>query len=249
MEPYPRCSLRSTLQSVSDESSQEPRFDSHQDSREESHEDVGQVLKMGLAESVGTRITRDTDSSGDIDFVNDGRVDRLTGLDAPEIFYLMLNREIALTDRKVNRKLLLITFTLKSRTPAATTAAQLIKLAQLIRSATRSEESISRLGRMTFVVILGVDMSPELDQEASESVLDYKYAAIAKRYSDQIGNFLDTENNQSLDQSNAPDIPPGSGLPTRCVADSESQTTYVDIDYFEREVGESLLDFLERAGV
>ena len=186
---------------------------------------------------------------GDVDFVNDGRVDRLTGLDAPEIFYLMLNREIASTDRKVNRKLLLITFTLRSRTPLATTASQLITLAQLLRSATRSEEIISRLGRMTFVIVLGVDTSPEFEQEASESALDYKYAAIAKRYSDQISKFLDTENSQSPYQSNAPDIPSGSGLPTRFVADSESPSTYVDIDFFEREVGESLLNFLERAGV
>jgi len=94
---------------VSDERSQAPRFDSHQDSHEESREDAGEFLDAVLAESDGTGITDETDSLGDIDFVNDGRVDRLTGLDAPEIFYLMLNREIASTDRKVNRKLLLIT--------------------------------------------------------------------------------------------------------------------------------------------
>ena len=234
---------------MSDERSQASRFDSRQDSHEESHEAAGEFLDTVWAESAGTGITDETDSLGDIDFVNDGRVDRLTGLDAPEIFYLMLNREIASTDRKVNRKLLLITFTLKSRTPLATTAAQMITLAQLLRSATRSEEIISRLGRMTFVIVLGVDTSPEFEQEASESALDYKYAAIAKRYSDQISKFLDTENSQSPYQSNAPDIPSGSGLPTRFVADSESPSTYVDIDYFEREVGESLLDFLERAGV
>jgi hypothetical protein len=155
------------------------------------------------------------DTSPEVDFANDGRVDRLTGLDAAEIFYLMLSKEFASADRRMNQAIFLITFTLRSQASAVAIATQLIALSQILRRATRSEELLTRLGKMTFVVALGVDLESTSDSTStsrvdselttelvsedasreeigdSQSDIKLKYAAIVKRYSNQVKEFLD----------------------------------------------------------
>ena len=213
------------------------------------------------------------DTSPEVDFANDGRVDRLTGLDAAEIFYLMLSKEFASADRRMNQAIFLITFTLRSQASAAAIATQLIALSQILRRATRSEELLTRLGRMTFVVALGVDLEPtpeptpeltstsrvdsELTTELvsedasleevgeSQSKVKLKYAAIVKRYSNQVKEFLDLGVSPMLNAS----TPGDANFHTRVGAVVGQEHSYVDIKGFERVAGETLLDFLERAEV
>ena len=213
------------------------------------------------------------DTSLEVDFANDGRVDRLTGLDAAEIFYLMLSKEFASADRRMNQAIFLITFTLRSQASAAAIATQLIALSQILRRATRSEELLTRLGRMTFVVALGVDLesTPEstsdststsrVDSELmtepvsedasreevgdSHSKVKLKYAAIVKRYSNQVEEFLDLGVSPMLNAS----TPGDANFHTRVGAGVGQEHSYVDIKGFERFAGETLLDFLERAEV
>ena len=217
------------------------------------------------------------DTSPEVDFANDGRVDRLTGLDAAEIFYLMLSKEFASADRRMNQAIFLITFTLRSQASAAAIATQLIDLSQILRRATRSEELLTRLGRMTFVVALGVDLesTPEstsdstsdststsrVDSELttelvsedasreeigdSQSNIKLKYAAIVKRYSNQVKEFLDLGVSPILNAS----TPGDANFHTRVSAGVGQEHSYVDIKGFERIAGETLLDFLERAEV
>ena len=217
------------------------------------------------------------DTSLEVDFANDGRVDRLTGLDAAEIFYLMLSKEFASADRRMNQAIFLITFTLRSQASAAAIATQLIALSQILRRATRSEEFLTRLGRMTFVVALGVDLesTPEstsdstsdststsrVDSELttelvsedasrkeigdSQSNIKLKYAAIVKRYSNQVKEFLDLGVSPILNAS----TPGDANFHTRVGAGVGQEHSYVDIRGFERIAGETLLDFLERAEV
>ncbi|NDB07866.1 MAG: hypothetical protein EBX97_04175 [Actinobacteria bacterium] len=209
------------------------------------------------------------DTSPEVDFANDGRVDRLTGLDAAEIFYLMLSKEFASADRRMNQAIFLITFTLRSQASAAAIATQLIALSQILRRATRSEELLTRLGKMTFVVALGVDLesTPEststsrVDSELttelvsedaspeeigdSQSNVKLKYAAIVKRYSNQVKEFLDLGTSPMLNAS----TPGDANFHTRVGAGVGQEHSYVDIKGFERVAGETLLDFLERAEV
>jgi GGDEF domain-containing protein len=213
------------------------------------------------------------DTSPEVDFANDGRVDRLTGLDAAEIFYLMLSKEFASADRRMNQAIFLITFTLRSQASAAAIAAQLIALSQILRRATRSEELLTRLGRMTFVVALGVDLesTPESTPESkstsrvdselttelvsedasleevgeSQSKVKLKYAAIVKRYSNQVEEFLDLGVSPMLNAS----TPEDANFHTRVGAGVGQEHSYVDIKGFERIAGETLLNFLERAEV
>jgi GGDEF domain-containing protein len=205
----------------------------------------------------------------EVDFANDGRVDRLTGLFAPEMFYLMLERELASMDRRANRSILLITFTLRSRSSVATKTAQLITLAQVLQSITRTEGLLSRLGRMTFIVVLGVDSDLEIELENSASQLQSKYSAIIKRYSDQIQAVFDVSLLPNWKESFSADRELGNqGVGEKVVRNAEvgnqsawsgpntivgkegsEESTFVDIDYLERRAGESLLDLLERARV
>ncbi|MEY4105337.1 MAG: hypothetical protein RLZZ478_700 [Actinomycetota bacterium] len=229
------------------------------------------------------------DTSLEVDFANDGRVDRLTGLDAAEIFYLMLSKEFASADRRMNQAIFLITFTLRSQASAAAIATQLIALSQILRRATRSEELLTRLGKMTFVVALGVDLesTPESTPEStsgstsestsgstseststsrvdsklmtelvsedasreevgdSHSKVKLKYAAIVKRYSNQVKEFLDLGASPMLNAA----TPGDANFHTRVGAGVGQEHSYVDIKGFERIAGENLLDFLERAEV
>lgn len=209
------------------------------------------------------------DTSLEVDFANDGRVDRLTGLDAAEIFYLMLRKEFASADRRMNQAIFLITFTLRSQASAAAIAAQLIALSQILRRATRSEELLTRLGKMTFVVALGVDLestsestsTSRVDSELmtelvsedasrkeigdSQSNIKLKYAAIVKRYSNQVKEFLVLGASPMVNAS----TPEDANFHTRVGAGVGQEHSYVDIRGFERIAGETLLDFLERAEV
>lgn len=196
----------------------------------------------------------DVAGESEVDFANDGRVDRLTGLDAPEIFYLMLEREIASLDRRANRSMILMTFTLKSRASVVAMATQLITLAQVLRKATRAEDFLSRLGRMTFVVVLGVEVDRGVDSDDSKSQLEAKYSAITKRYSDQVKEMLELSVGPDLFYSSSSGRRGGieverSGSHSRVASETGEKSAYVDIDYFERRAGESLLDLLERAKV
>lgn len=206
---------------------------------------VGASDVVGESDGVG---------ESEVDFANDGRVDRLTGLDAPEIFYLMLEREIASLDRRANRSMLLMTFTLKSRTSVAALAVQLITLAKVLRKATRAEDFLSRLGRMTFVVVLGVEVDRRIGVDDSKLQLEAKYSAITKRYSDHVREMLEPSIGPDSFDSNSSGRRRGieverSGSHTRVASETGEKSTYVDIDYFERRAGESLLDLLERAKV
>jgi len=213
------------------------------------------------------------DTSLEVDFANDGRVDRLTGLDAAEIFYLMLSKEFASADRRMNQAIFLITFTLRSQASAAAIATQLIALSQILRRATRSEELLTRLGKMTFVVALGVDLESTVESTSeststsrvdselttelvsedasreeigdSQSNIKLKYAAIVKRYSNQVKEFLDLGVSPILNAS----TPGDANFHTRVSAGVGQEHSYVDIKGFERIAGETLLDFLERAEV
>jgi GGDEF domain-containing protein len=213
------------------------------------------------------------DTSLEVDFANDGRVDRLTGLDAAEIFYLMLSKEFASADRRMNQAIFLITFTLRSQASAAAIATQLIALSQILRRATRSEELLTRLGKMTFVVVLGVDLESTSDSKSdskstsrvdselttelvsedasleeigdSQSKVKLKYAAIVKRYSNQVEEFLDLGVSPMLNAS----TPGDANFHTRVGAGVGQEHSYVDIKGFERFAGETLLNFLERAEV
>ena len=79
----------------------------------------------------------------------------------------------------------------------------------------------------------------------SHSKVKLKYAAIVKRYSNQVEEFLDLGVSPMLNAS----TPGDANFHTRVGAGVGQEHSYVDIKGFERIAGESLLDFLERAEV
>ena len=88
------------------------------------------------------------------------------------------------------------------------------------------------------------DASPE-EIGDSQSNVKLKYAAIVKRYSNQVKEFLDLGTSPMLNAS----TPGDANFHTRVGAVVGQEHSYVDIKGFERVAGETLLDFLERAEV
>jgi GGDEF domain-containing protein len=191
----------------------------------------------------------EVDSLPEVDFVNDGRIDRLTGVDAAEIFYLMLGREIAATERRMNQSLFLIRFTLVSGASIPHITTDLIRLAVILKKATRAEGLLSRLGLMTFVVVLRVDEDLDSDEKTQAGSRHRKYLAILQRYSNQIKSSLDSKASNLQEDFNLEDRGSNGPLTIRVSVATGSVSAYVDIAGTERTPGESLLDFLERAGV
>lgn len=88
-------------------------------------------------------------------FSHDGLRDSLTYLAAPPYFYENLRRELAFAERNKSR-LALIRFELLPNIPENESRyeAAIINFAEIIKTATRSEDLCARLGRLEFTMIV-----------------------------------------------------------------------------------------------
>lgn len=170
----------------------------------------------------------------------DGRVDILTGLDAPEIFYKFLQKEIAAARRNPGYLLTLLRIRMdvarlvdfhchlspnNSKDIQDITAFLEIEVAALansLRAITRSDENLVRIGDVTFLVMARVGSEGEVDSTLARFKMSLAEVGLAKVRGD--------ENVEKL-------------VPV------DIQETYFFVDAFVYETGEEILDFLERAGV
>jgi hypothetical protein len=102
---------------------------------------------------------------------------------------------------------------------------------------------------MTFVVVLRVDEDLDSDEKTQAGSRHQKYLAILQRYSNQIKSSLDSKASILQEDFNLEDRGSNGPLTIRVSVATGSVSAYVDIAGTERTPGESLLDFLERAGV
>lgn len=177
----------------------------------------------------------DSDEIDYLDFSNDGRTDRLTGLDAPEIFYRMLAKELASLMRRRDRRLSLIVITLKSSHAIPVVSAQLVALANLLRSATRADEFVTRLGERSFVMVVGYASNQVAGTDGKVLEGDEILTAILTRLRLLVDDFLKQDENLWRDSRN--------------FAQSDTGSAAVDISGIQSKEKEGLLDLLERAGV
>ena len=154
--------------------------------------------------------------------VTDGRIDVLTGLDAPEIFYKFLERAIAQTSRNPDHITALLRFRLTFDESTQSVEFEVAALSDFLKKRTRADENLVRIGEVTFLILTRVANEDELArmiERFSQAIPDFQARYSGKR------EFVDS------DQA------------------STKFASQVKISAFLYKNGESMLDFLERAGV
>ena len=177
----------------------------------------------------------------------DGRVDLLTGLDAPEIFYRFLSKAILSTRRDSSRRVALLRVRLgieplrraRNKISDSGLSFRVVQFAEVLRSQTRSDEQVVRIGEVTFLILARVRDVSEVEAMSSRFI-----SAIADAKFDRDSNLESVDSSvtvergssaQAGDQSIDIDI---AGYPFEVFMD-----TYLHIE------GEEMLEFLERVGV
>ena len=154
--------------------------------------------------------------------VTDGRIDVLTGLDAPEIFYKFLERSIAQTSRSQERITALLRFRLSFDEITSSVEFEVAALSDFLRKRARADENLVRIGEVTFLLLARVTNEDEL-------------AKMTMRFLKAIPDFQArySEKSKSVDSDLM----------------SMRYASQVEISAFCYKDGESMIDFLERAGV
>lgn len=170
----------------------------------------------------------------------DGRMDILTGLDAPEIFYKFLQKAIASVGRNPSHLLTLLRIRIDidqlidiyrrlSRSKfinvediTSFIEFEVAALANSLRTLTRSDENLVRIGDVTFLVMARISNNDDL-------------AATLARF------------RKSLAEMGLARVRGGEVVERMITVDG--QETHFSVDAFVYETGEEMLDFLQRAGV
>ena len=177
----------------------------------------------------------------------DGRIDRLTGLDAPEIFYRFLEKAIFSKRRDPSHSVALVRVRLGLESLRMASfgvsnsglAFRVAQLAGILQSQTRSDEHLVRIGEVTFLILARVSDSNDLEAMRSRLV-----RALADL------KFNSTENGETVDRTVAAESE--SGLPLTHQSIEEEIDGYrfeISVDSFLHKEGEEMLELLERAGV
>jgi GGDEF domain-containing protein len=154
--------------------------------------------------------------------VTDGRIDILTGLDAPEIFYKFLERAIAQSSRNQEQITALLRFRLTFDEVTQSVDFEVAALSDFLKKRTRADENLVRIGEVTFLLLARVANEDELEkmiERFSQAIPDFQARYSGKR--------------KSVDSDQV----------------STKFASQVEISAFCYKNGESMLDFLERAGV
>lgn len=158
----------------------------------------------------------------------DGNIDVLTGLDAPEIFYKFLAQSHALSSRHKEYLPILIRFRVVAdlaqlvRIGRKSLDFEIAALADFLKKRTRVEEKLVRIGEATFLL---------LAQAENQSGID----AMVGRFANSLADFRSHHGGETVsvdDEGNHP-----------------QRLFDVEVSAFPLQKGESMLDFLERAGV
>jgi GGDEF domain-containing protein len=160
--------------------------------------------------------------------LTDGRIDILTGLDAPEIFYGFLKQAIAHSSRNSDELLVLVRMRISEKLSLSKSydgkslEFEVAALADFIKGRTRSDENLVRIGEGTFLLLARV-----MNEQGHGEMLNRFRSALA-----DFRPVLRGEVN-SVDEEKM----------------STEPSLQVEVLSFTYRIGESMLDFLERAGV
>lgn len=177
----------------------------------------------------------------------DGHIDLLTGLDAPEIFYRFLEKAISSSGRNPSRSVAIIRVRLGLESLRNSLievsdeglAFRVVQLAKILRSHTRSDEHLVRIGEVTFLLLVTVGQSGEIDGISSRLAIALAEATLDRA---SLGVSVDgptpVERGTSLHEVYQSIEVEVAGYPIQ-----------ISIDGFLHETGEEMISFLERVGV
>jgi GGDEF domain-containing protein len=159
----------------------------------------------------------------DYRFENNGVIDLLTGLDAPGIFYNFLEKEISFANRINRRSCALVVFRIKSDFARGDLPQFLVEFAYLLKKRKRGDEFLSRIGEMTFVLVI---RSAEVNLESDDLVQLYQ-ESIENRFRKFIDQYAVAEKR----------------------VENINELFPVDIRVLLHNIGEKMVDFLDRAEI
>jgi len=177
----------------------------------------------------------------------DGHIDLLTGLDAPGIFYRFLEKAISSAGRNPSHSVALIRVRLglealrRSSIEASDEglAFRVVQLAKILRSHTRSDEHLVRIGEVTFLILVTVGKSGEIDAISSRLARALAEATLGRAsLVVSVDGPIPVEKVTSLHEVYQSIEVEVAGYPIQ-----------ISIDGFLHETGEEMISFLERVGV
>ena len=177
----------------------------------------------------------------------DGHIDLLTGLDAPGIFYRFLEKAISSVGRNPSRSVALIRVRLGLEALRRSSievsdeglAFRVVQLAKILRSHTRSDEHLVRIGEVTFLILVTVGKSGEIDAISSRVARALAEATLGRAsLVVSVDGPIPVEKVTSLHEVYQSIEVEVAGYPIQ-----------ISIDGFLHETGEEMISFLERVGV
>ncbi len=177
----------------------------------------------------------------------DGHIDLLTGLDAPGIFYRFLEKAISSVGRNPSRSVALIRVRLGLEALRRSSievsdeglAFRVVQLAKILRSHTRSDEHLVRIGEVTFLILVTVGKSGEIDAISSRLARALAEATLGRAsLVVSVDGPIPVEKVTSLHEVYQSIEVEVAGYPIQ-----------ISIDGFLHETGEEMISFLERVGV
>ncbi len=177
----------------------------------------------------------------------DGHIDLLTGLDAPEIFYRFLEKAISSSGRYPSRSVAIIRVRLGLESLRRSSievsdeglAFRVVQLAKILRSHTRSDEHLVRIGEVTFLILVTVGKSGEIDAISSRLARALAEATLGRAsLVVSVDGPIPVEKVTSLHEVYQSIEVEVAGYPIQ-----------ISIDGFLHETGEEMISFLERVGV
>ena len=177
----------------------------------------------------------------------DGHIDLLTGLDAPGIFYRFLEKAISSSGRNPSRSVALIRVRLGLEALRRSSievsdeglAFRVVQLAKILRSHTRSDEHLVRIGEVTFLILVTVGKSGEIDAISSRLARALAEATLGRAsLVVSVDGPIPVEKVTSLHEVYQSIEVEVAGYPIQ-----------ISIDGFLHETGEEMISFLERVGV
>ena len=177
----------------------------------------------------------------------DGHIDLLTGLDAPGIFYRFLEKAISSAGRSPSRSVALIRVRLGLEPLRRSSievsdeglAFRVVQLAKILRSHTRSDEHLVRIGEVTFLILVTVGRSGEIDAITSRLTRALAEATIdCASLGVSVDGPTPVEKGTALHEAHRSIEVEVAGYPIQ-----------ISVDGFLHRTGEEMIAFLERVGV
>ena len=177
-----------------------------------------------------------------IDFVNDGRIDRLTGLDAPEIFYRTLSKALAASSRNPENGVGILRIFMANPSHGTQGERTLLELANFLRSRVRGDETLSRIGRRTFALLFRVNGDIAISHGSDRE-------AVTLRFRSEIEEWIRTHARAGKRKGDGKGNPEGERTRGKEEEPCENEKISVEISSVQSTVGEEMLELLARAGV